>query len=103
MIFNSFNQLKAMNEQLIDKLETKCQLVETLERDLLDARRKFNQRKSSLESGSRKMSLSKSEEESDPKSSQVKEAIMKEPDLEPKTYSETGMNFSIMIKLSEKW
>ena len=92
-----------MNEQLIDKLETKCQLVETLERDLLDARRKVNQRKSSLESGSRKMSLSKSEEESDPKFSQVKDAIMKEPDLEPKTSSEIGINFIIMIVLSEKW
>ena len=92
-----------MNEQLIDKLETKCQLVETLERDLLDARRKVNQRKSSLESGSRKISLQKSEEESDPKLSQVKDAIMKEPDLEPKTSSETGINFIIMIKLSEEW
>ena len=56
-----------MNEQLIDKLESKCQLVETLERDLLDARKKVSQRKSSIESGSRKMSLAKSEDELDPK------------------------------------
>ena len=91
-----------MNEQLIDKLETKCQLVETLERDLLDARRKVNQRKPSLESGSRKMSLSKSEEESDTKFSQVKDAIMKEPDLEPKMSSEISIKFIIMIVFSEK-
>ena len=83
-------QLKTMNEQLIDKLETKCQLVETLERDLLEARRKVNQRKSSLENGSRKSSLAKSGDEIDPKFSQVKDAVMKEPDMEPKTSSEIG-------------
>ena len=81
-----------MNEQLIDKLESKCQLVETLERDLLDARKKVSQRKSSLESGSRKMSLTKSEDELDPKFTQVKNAVMKEPDMEPKTSSEIGIN-----------
>ena len=82
--------MKTINEQLIDKLETKCQLVETLERDLLEARRKFNQRKISLENGSRKSSLAKSGDEIDPKFSQVKDAVMKEPDMEPKTSSEIG-------------
>ena len=82
-----------MNEQLIDKLETKCQLVETLERDLLEARRKVNRRKSSLENGSRKSSLAKSEDEVDPEFSQVKDTVMKEPDMEPKTSSEIGMLF----------
>ena len=82
-----------MNEQLIDKLETKCQLVETLERDLLEARRKVSQRKSSFENGSRKSSLAKSGDEIDPKFSQVKDAVMKEPDMEPKTSSEIGVLF----------
>ena len=85
-----------MNEQLIDKLESKCQLVETLERDLLDARKKVSQRKSSIESGSRKMSLAKSEDELDPKFSQVKNAVMKEPDMEPKTSSEIGINYIVL-------
>ena len=91
-----------MNEQLIDKLESKCQLVETLERDLLDARKKVSQRKSSIESGSRKMSLAKSEDELDPKFSQVKNAVMKEPDMEPKTSSEIGINYIVLTYIYRK-
>ena len=91
-----------MNEQLIDKLESKCQLVETLERDLLDARKKVSQRKSSIESGSRKMSLAKSEDELDPKFSQVKNAVMKEPDMEPKTSSEIGINYIVLTYIHRK-
>ena len=89
-----------MNEQLIDKLETKCQLVETLERDLLEARRKV--RKSSIENGSRKMSLAKSEDGVDPKLSLVKDAVMKEPDMDPTTSSEIGMNYDLIFKFLGK-
>ena len=72
-----------MNEQLIDKLENKCQMIDSLERDLNDARKKLSQRKSSVGNGTRRSSLTKSEEELDPKLSQVKDAVMKEPDMEP--------------------
>ena len=79
-----------MNEQLIDKLENKCQLIESLEKDLNDARKKLSQRRTSVENGTRKASIGGSEDKSDPKSAKVKDAVMKEPDMEPKQPSELG-------------
>ena len=40
----------------------------------------------------------KSEKELDPKLSQVKDAVMKEPEMEPKLPSETGKTYSILKK-----
>ena len=88
-------QLKAMNEQLIDKLENKCQLIDSLERDLNEARKRLSQRKMSLENGSRKLSLTKVGD--DPKFAEVKDAVMKEPDMGPKQPSELGRLHSILI------
>ena len=79
-----------MNEQLIDKLENKCQMIESLERDLNEARKKLAQRKGSKDNGSRKSSLAAGEEEVDQKFIQVKDAVLKEPGMEPKQPSELG-------------
>ena len=80
-----------MNEQLIDKLENKCQMVESLEKDLSESRRRLSQRKSSIENGARRTSSARLEDELDPKLSQVKDAVMKEPDMEPKQPTELGI------------
>ena len=86
-----------MNEQLIDKLENKCHMIESLEKDLNESRKRLSQRKSSTENGARRSSLTRSEDELGPKLSQVKDAVMKEPDLEPKQSSEQGIYMSHVL------
>ena len=92
-----------MNEQLIDKLENKCQMIESMEKDLTESRKRLSQRKSSIENGTRRSSLTRSEDELGPKLSQVKDAVMKEPGMEPKQPSEPGIfNLIFFNKNTEK-
>ena len=79
-----------MNEQLIDKLENKCQMIETLKRDLSEARKKLSQRRSSVENGTRQASLGTEPDKPDQKAEKLKDSVMKEPDMEPKQPSELG-------------
>ena len=76
-----------MNEQLLEKLEAKGRVMDSLERDLNDTRIKLSQRKTSME----KTISGRDPESIEVKSAKVKDAVMMEPDMEPKKPSDQGI------------
>ena len=89
--------MKSINERLVDKLESKSQVIESLEKDLKDARSKLSKRRASVENGTPQP------DGIDVKYAKVKDAIMKEPDMEPKQPSDLGKQYHSYIHAVILW